>query len=78
MVRKQLYLEARQDRALKEAAAASGLSAAELVRRALDQFLEIPADLEALQDFIERGRATARRHKLTGPWDRSELHERTM
>ncbi|MGQ0680730.1 MAG: CopG family transcriptional regulator [Actinomycetota bacterium] len=77
MVRKQLYLEERQDRALKEAAAASGLSEAELVRRALDRFLGTTADLDALGEFLDRGRAAAERHRLTGPWDRANLHQRT-
>jgi len=43
MVRKQLYLEEQQDRALKRKAKGLGVSEAELVRRALDAALSINA-----------------------------------
>jgi hypothetical protein len=39
MIRKQLYIEARQDQALKDRAKALGISEAELMRRALDAVL---------------------------------------
>ncbi len=42
MLRKQLYLEERQDAALKARAQELGVSEAELVREALDRFLNEP------------------------------------
>ncbi len=39
MVRKQIYIEKEQDEALREAAAAYGVSQAELIRQAIDRSL---------------------------------------
>lgn len=40
MIRKQLYIEERQDRALKYRAKELGISEAQLVRQAIDSFME--------------------------------------
>lgn len=84
MVRKQLYLEERQERALKRRAAETGLSEAELVRQALDAALEAapavvlgrPGRAEAL----DRLRATwsAGRSRLTEPFDRAALYDERL
>ena len=61
MVRKQLYIEERQERALKRRAKALGISRAEVVRQALDALFAterdpatIPGHLEALNEVLER------------------------
>lgn len=57
MVRKQLYIEERQERALKARVAELGVSEAEFVRAALDRALEDPAALRS--EKIDRGRERA-------------------
>lgn len=75
MTRKQLYIEARQDKALKRRAKHLGVSEADLVRRAIDLLftsvspeptggvpISAAADLErkrALSEFLTRARAVA-------------------
>ena len=61
MVRKQLYIEQGQERALKRRAKALGVSEADLVRQALDALLQgehdtftPPGSRDALQEFIDR------------------------
>lgn len=81
MVRKQLYIDDRQERALKGRAKALGISEAELVRQALDRVLEDglrpgPGRLRALADFLERAATSAARgHRLTRRIRREELYE---
>jgi hypothetical protein len=82
MVRKQLYLEERHERALKRRAAETGLSEAELVRQALDAALAVPAravSRPGRADALERLHATwaAARSTLDEPFDRSALYERS-
>ena len=82
MVRKQLYLEERHERALKRRAAATGLSEAELVRQALDAALAVPARAASRPgraDALERLHATwaAGRSKLVEPFDRTALYVRS-
>ena len=83
MVRKQLYLEERHELALKRRAAETGLSEAELVRRALDAALSVPGHALARPgraDALERLRATwaAARSQLIDPFDRSALYEERL
>ena len=86
MVRKQLYLEAAQDRALKRRARALGVSEAEVVRAALDMALTPglmehadpprPGHERALRAVLEGCEEIARAR--TGPtlrWTREELYE---
>jgi hypothetical protein len=77
MTRKQLYIPARQEKALKRRAKALGISEADLVRRALDLLfrssesaslpgLPMPVDTcsareEALAEFLGRARAARER-----------------
>ena len=80
MVRKQLYLEERQERALKRRAAETGLSEAELVRQALDATLGASAATVVRPgrgEALERLRATwsAGRSRLEAPFDRAELYD---
>jgi hypothetical protein len=81
MVRKQLYLEERHERALKRRAAATGLSEAELVRQALEAALARPARAvtrPGRAEALARLHATwvAGRSKLVEPFDRSAHDER--
>ena len=71
MVRKQLYIDAKQDRALKRRAKALGVSEAELVRRALDTLLlgdtisgPLPYHEVGLRALLEDAQASATRHRL--------------
>jgi hypothetical protein len=83
MVRKQLYLEERHERALKRRAAETGLSEAELVRQALDAALSVPARAVARPGraaALERLDATwaAARSTLVEPFDRSALYDERL
>jgi hypothetical protein len=83
MVRKQIYIEQRQQVQRKRAAKARGLSEAELIRQAIDQHLAggtqgLPRDPEAWQ----RALALMRSLQAEGPmpdrsrnWTRDELYE---
>jgi len=67
MIRKQLYLDERHERMLKQRAEEQGLSEAELVRRALDLLLSrgeggepVPSSRrEALEELLARADAAA-------------------
>jgi len=81
-VRKQVYIEPRQEAVLKRLGKEHGLTEAELIRRAIDQFtrtLHFPwRDLAAweaerayIQNLIRQGPVAGKR-----TWRREELHER--
>jgi hypothetical protein len=80
MVRKQVYLEERQDALLKERARQLGVTEAELIRRALDRALTEPSGLlrsGAFQELLEQ--AGERRRLPVDPrrreWRREELYD---
>lgn len=82
MIRKQLYLEEAQDKALKRRAKELGVSEAEVVRRALDEALqgEKKANLagrQALADFLKRADELAKAHSFDEGYrfDRQALYE---
>lgn len=85
MVRKQLYLEARQDRALKRRAKQLGVSEADVVRAALDAALGEPGAAgsalrttraRALRSLLDGAREIAAAHRTSGPrYERDELYE---
>jgi len=81
-VRKQVYIEADQDRLLARLSEETGLSEAEIIRQAIDRHTRgaplLRRDLGVWQEeraFIEQllsqGRVDGRR-----TWQREELHER--
>jgi hypothetical protein len=81
-VRKQVYIEADQDRLLSRLSEETGLSEAEIIRQAIDRHTRgvplLRRDLAVWQEeraFIEQllsqGRVDGRR-----TWQREELHER--
>lgn len=82
MVRKQVYIEARHDRLLKERAREYEVTEAELIRRAIERGLgrpspaaPDPAAWRAVERYIarrRRGGAAARRRR----WTREDLHDR--
>lgn len=83
MVRKQVYIDPRQEDQLKKAAARTGLKESELIRRGIDLVLSgADAGLQRLEAF-ERAESLAERIRAQGPacgggaaWNRDELHER--
>ncbi|MFA5569381.1 MAG: CopG family transcriptional regulator [Trueperaceae bacterium] len=82
MIRKQLYLEEAQDKALKRRAKELGVSEAEVVRRALDESLSgerrthVTAR-QALESFLERADHIARTNSFPEGYrfDRQALYE---
>lgn len=81
MVRKQLYLDDRQDRELAARAAQLGVSQAEVVRRAVDRFLadERPSARARALEALKAGWAESDRRGVGSygkKWTREELHER--
>jgi len=81
-VRKQVYIEADQDRLLSRLSEETGLSEAEIIRQAIDRHTRgaplLRRDLTVWQEeraFIERLLAQGRvdGHRT---WQREELHER--
>lgn len=79
MIRKQLYLEEAQDRALKRRARELGVSEAEVVRRALDAALfgTESAGRRAIESFLTRAADIAETHALPDGYrfDRRKLYE---
>jgi hypothetical protein len=80
-VRKQIYIEERQERFLKRQAKAQGVSEAEVIRQAIDcsQRANAPRKLDpsAIDSFLEFAR---KRNEELGPrktwrWNRDELYE---
>jgi hypothetical protein len=84
MVRKQVYIEPRQDSALKERAKLLGVTEADLIRRGIDQVLS--AELtqeerlkvwEEMKEYIEKHRSM--KVPQTGrSWTRDELYEERL
>ena len=91
MVRKQLYIERRQDELLKDQAKQLGVSEAELVRRAIDeavspaplrrQRLRLPPDSNAWvrqEEFIRKHRLLQVERIVDRGWTREELYEERL
>jgi hypothetical protein len=81
MVRKQLYLDDTQDAELARRARMLGVSQAEVVRRAVDQYLadERPSAREHALDALKAAWAESDRRGVGSGgrrWTREELHER--
>lgn len=82
MIRKQLYITEAQNEALKRRSRALGASEAELVRRALDDFLSEASSAkrsrrrEALDRLMERTRRLAGEHRLPSGYrfERNEVY----
>ncbi len=83
MVRKQLYIERRQERALKRLAKATGRTEAEIIREALDSHTaELQRRQERLKvweeqkEFIRRWMAKGPVPKTERTWKREDLYDR--
>lgn len=83
MVRKQLYLRPEHEQLLKQKARETGLSEAELVRQALDQFFQdgdapLPGHVEALGAFLREAQQISQQHCLPAGWRfrREEVYTR--
>jgi len=84
MVRKQIYIESRQDRSLKKQARDSGITEAEVIRQALDrQMTSVRFSVRDLKAW-ERERAfiTKRTAKGRAPggrqWNREDAYEERL
>ena len=84
MVRKQIYLDPAQDRALKEQAKSLGVSEAELIRRRISQAqhgaASYPTRPEAFEEelhFMDE-RMRLKDLKQTRGWTRDELYEERL
>lgn len=81
MVRKQVYIEPRQEQMLKEAAAETGMTEAEIIREALYLWDEQVAQHRRAQKIWEEERAFIESLIAQGPvpggrtWTREELYE---
>lgn len=82
MIRKQIYIEPRQDKLLKRLAKKNGKTEAALIRQAIDQYA---GEMEARQKRIaawEEEMKFAREWRKHGPepekwkWNREELYDR--
>lgn len=81
MVRKQLYIDKRQDEALKRRARELGISEAEVVRQALADSLAVPEDNDREKAWARELAFMRERAKMKVPqqartWTRDELYDR--
>jgi hypothetical protein len=81
-VRKQVYIEPRQELLLKEIAQKTGISEAEIIRQAIDQHIAYTVSPKTSLDVWEEEKAfiesTKKRVALPGgrDWKREDLYER--
>ncbi len=81
MIRKQVYIEERQERILKKTARKLGISEAELIRRGIDQSIQTvqPAPPQDVRAWRKEKQFMAQLKERTAPakvkrWTRSELY----
>jgi hypothetical protein len=82
MIRKQIYIEPRQDELLKRLAKEKDTTEADLIRKAIDQYAhEIQAE-QKRQEAWQREKAFIEEWRKEGPplkkwkWNREELYDR--
>ena len=81
MVRKQIYIEPRQEKLLKLAAAGTGMTEAEIIRQAIDLWMDTKEKKLHAQEAWKEARAFIEERMAQGPqpggraWTRDELHE---
>jgi hypothetical protein len=84
MVRKQVYIEPRQDKLLKRWAAETGRTEAEIVREALDRWMASEERRREAEAAWEEERAFIEARMAEGPvpggrrWTREELYEERL
>lgn len=83
MIRKQVYIESRHERVLKERAREYGLTEAELIRRALDRGLgpqpastPDPHAWKEIRRYIARRRRPVKAAAKRRRWTRDSLYDR--
>ena len=82
-VRKQIYIEARQERLLKREAKARGMSEAAVIRQAIDALPHMPAggtNPAALDAVLKLARERAAKGPLPGKrdWTREDAYEERL
>jgi hypothetical protein len=84
MVRKQIYIESRQDNTLKQQARVLGITEAEVIRRAIDrQMASVRLGFRNLKAW-EREKAFIARRMAKGPvpggrrWKREDAYEKRL
>lgn len=85
MVRKQVYIKPRQDAMLKQRAVETGVSEAEIIRQAIDHWLEEAARQRQAKEAWEQARTLMEELYAQGPvegqgwtWTRDELYEERL
>lgn len=85
MVRKQVYLDPRQDELLKAAAARTGKTESELIREAIDEIYDAEELRRKRQAKVERWRKDSEEFAAfiaesggIEPWDRDSLYEERL
>jgi predicted DNA-binding protein len=84
MVRKQVYIEPRQETQLKQRAAETGMSEAEIIRQAIDHWLEEEARRQRAAEAWEKARVLMEDRYAQGAvpggrtWTRDELYAERM
>jgi Arc/MetJ-type ribon-helix-helix transcriptional regulator len=82
MVRKQVYIEPRQDELLKQAAVETGMTESEIVRQAIDLWEETEAKKRRAEEAWEEAQVFIEELIARGPvpggrtWKREELYDR--
>ena len=84
MVRKQIYIEPQQEELLKKAAAETGMTEAEIIRRAIDLWGESEEQRRQAQEAWKEARAFIKERMAQGSipsertWTREELYEERL
>lgn len=84
MVRKQVYIEIRQEEQIKQQAAESGMSEAEIIRQAIDCWLEEQTRRRQAEEAWAQAVAFMEERYAQGPvpggrtWTRDELYEERL
>ncbi len=84
MVRKQVYIKPQQEKLLKQRAAEMGVSEAEIIRQAIDHWLEKEARQRQAEKAWEKARALMEERYAQGAvpgertWTRDELYEERL
>jgi hypothetical protein len=84
MVRKQVYIEPQQEAQLKQRAAETGMSEAEIIRRAIDSWLKDEARRLRAEQAWGKARALMEERYTQGPapggrtWTRDELYDEQL
>jgi hypothetical protein len=82
MIRKQFYIEPRQDKLLKRLARMADTTEADLIRKAIDRYAEETQARQRRMEIWDREKAFIEKWRKEGPpvkawkWNREELYAR--